>query len=284
MAISRKSFFPWYSRVMAVIPWPVSAALIAIHLLALPLSHLKKFLAAFALIPRDVFDGRVWEIWTGQLVQPTTPMMTALIAVTIGLFGRELEERFGSVRFLLMYLLFCAVTGILWIALQYAADAFDLFAGLATPLTGSPAVTAIVICLLGISPWSHLKIIRYAVPIWAASLSYLIALFALIFFTEPWPIVLPAQLIAISVGLVSSWLIGRATRSSTSFDAPPALITSSAPTASSHSATHLTQLSDEELDRRLDSVLRKMKGRGRESLSIDDQSILDEASRRRRPS
>lgn len=284
MAISQKSFFPWYSRVMAVIPWPVSAALIAIHLLALPLSHLKKFLAAFALIPRDVFDGRVWEIWTGQLVQPTTPMMTALIAVTIGLFGRELEERFGSLRFLLMYLLFCAVTGILWIALQYAADAFDFFAGLATPLTGSPAVTAIVICLLGVSPWSNLNVVRFSVPTWAASLSYLIALFTLIFFTEPWPIVLPAQLIAISVGLVSSWLISRQLSSSTSSDAFIAQRKSSTPIAPSLDPSSLTQLSNDELDRRLDSILRKMKECGQDSLSVDDQSILEEASRRRRSS
>ena len=128
-----------------------------VHLVGLSLSYLHFFLSHFALIPREIINGRVWEIWTGQLVQPVNPMMTALAAVTIGLWGRELEERVSSLHLLLIYALFCTVTSILWIAVQFAADALGLFAGLSTPLTSFPAVTAVVACRLGQSPLSRIE-------------------------------------------------------------------------------------------------------------------------------
>ena len=282
MAISRKSFFPWYPRLLAVIPWPVSASLITAHLVALPLSRLNIFLSYFALIPREVFDGRVWEIWTGQLVQPTTPMMTAIAAVTIGLFGRELEERVGSLRFLLIYLRFCAVTSILWIVVQYVADSLDLFAGLSTPLTSYPAVTAIVACRLAQSPWSRIGSQRFSLPTWLASLLYLIVLLTLLILTEPWPIVLPAQLIAIAVGLFTGWLFERRLNQIVrSFTPPPSI-----PRPIVASAIPLDNtprgMSDEELDRRLDELLAEIAQHGQDSLSAEDRLLLDEASRRRR--
>lgn len=73
------------------------------------------FSTFFALIPGKVlFDFNIWQIFTYMVLHTSQPMHVLMNMFMLWALGRELEERWGSRRFLIFYILSGAGAGLIY--------------------------------------------------------------------------------------------------------------------------------------------------------------------------
>lgn len=200
--------------------------------------------------------------------------MAAVVgAMTIALFGRDVEERTGSGTFLGGVLCAAGILAAGVFGLQATWHWFGFDAGWGVPLIGYPTVTALVAYRVVQSPLGRLNITGYQCRTWVVAAGYVASNMALLLH-QSWPIQLPGHLMAIVYGTGVAVVTQRKRR----FIDPTMPTEPSVGGATTQSAA---TLSDDELEHRLDEILAKIAVRGMDSLPANDRAVLQEAARRR---
>lgn len=195
-------------------------------------------------------------------MQFSAPWLGVLALITAVLFGREIETRVGWSATWLVYLTCCLIASLGWLAIDGLSETLGLWQDAGMALVGYPAWTLLVTAMVAADPWARMEATGYRISrlVLAGLLGFLVA--SWIVLVEAWPLLLSVHLFAVAAGLVVGWIVQRRSRG---------------PDVAIQGVRDLTEV---ELQRRLDSALARMVDVGPEGLSPAERLILEEASRR----
>jgi hypothetical protein len=228
-----------------------------------------------SLIPARFLTGEVSRGWTGHLLSPVEVEEALLALLFAGLFAFEIERLYGTGKLLALTVGLASLVSVAWVANQWSADQMGLFAGMQTPMATLPTATGLAAYLMTADARSWMAATGYRAPIWVVGSIYGVGVLACVLNGPGWGLLLPAHLFAAVFGMSWSWLDTRR-RSAAHGDSGVV------GDAGMIEPVEPSQLSDADLNRRVDGILRRMGDRGEESLQPADRAILAEASRRLR--
>ena len=225
--------------------------------------------------------GEIWRLLTGIFVGPDV-FASLWAAAFVGVLGRSVETSYGSLNFLILYLVCGVVAGLMWSASSLLVVAPSLSPCWKSRLATSAAPTAVVtlFCLESIEgeqrPW-----FVFSPTAWLCFVIYLVGVLWSV--ADEFALLIPTHLASLLIALVVwqfdlrwSSLVGKLGRRAVRTK-PKSVIKKAART---NAAEELPPLSEEEFNKKLDAILEKISKLGSECLTKADRRILFEASRR----
>jgi len=225
----------------------------------------------------DLFS-HPWDAWqlltAGFAHDPSSILHILFNMFALWLFGRDVEAIYGRAEFLRIYLVTMVLSALAWVAVQFATGDTDHQVKM---LGASGAITGIMIIFVMHYPkrvvyiWGLIP-----VPVWLLGVFFVLSnLFGMGGVTNPNEpqVAYEAHLAGALIGFLyyqSGFNFGRFFPSKLKFpgSGKPKL------------RVHAPEESAETFDQRLDRILAKIADKGIDSLSAEEQRLLEDASRR----